>query len=133
VPLLVGPRDALDAEPGEAGVGGESARQLQRVDDAERAVEPAALRLGLAVRADQQAPRRARRAAEYIADPVDDRFEPGLGVLLGEPVARGHVDRGIGRAVDPGLVAAELGQPLQVGDDARSVNSRHSAPNLSAN
>ena len=33
---------------------GEGARQFERVDDTERAVQPAAMRLGFAVRADQK-------------------------------------------------------------------------------
>src|SRR5439155_11141374 len=53
--FLVGPGDRLDAEPGESWSRGDGARQFERVDDAERAVEPAAMRLGLAVRADEQA------------------------------------------------------------------------------
>jgi len=128
--FLVGPGDAIDAKPGESGVGGEGARQLQRVDDAERAVEPAAPGLRLAVRADQQVPLRDVVAAEDIADPVDLGDQSGLGEFLGEPMARGHVDFRIGRAVDPGVVAAEFGEPPQVGDDAGSVNSWHDRGNL---
>ena len=46
------------------------------------------------------------------AAPQSGRVEPGLGVFLGEPAARGDVDVRIGRPIDPGLVAAELGQAL---------------------
>src|SRR4029077_19545639 len=56
MPFLVGPGDRLDAQTFELGVGGEGARQFEPVDDAERAVEPAAPRLRLAVRPAQQPP-----------------------------------------------------------------------------
>src|SRR6185312_6453917 len=71
--LLVGPGDRLDPDPVERQVAGKSARRFERVDDAERAVEPAAARLRLAVRADQQNSPGALVMAEHIADAVDDR------------------------------------------------------------
>jgi hypothetical protein len=123
--FLVGPGDRLDAEPGEVGIAAKGARHLQRVDHPERAIEPAAFRLGLAVRADQQAAGRVGRAAKDIADAVDHRFEARLGELPGEPVARGDIGFGIGRAVDPGLVAAEFGEALQIGDDPVSIDLQH--------
>ncbi len=62
MPLLVGPGGNLDAEPGAIGVGGEGAGEFEAVDHPQGAVEPAAIGLGLAVRADQQPPlRRADR------------------------------------------------------------------------
>src|SRR6185312_16552361 len=54
MPLLIGPGNRVYAEPGAVGIGGEGARQFERVDDAERAIEPAAIGLGFAVRPDQQ-------------------------------------------------------------------------------
>src|SRR6516225_1422177 len=123
--FLVGPGGDIDAEPGAARFSGKSARQLEPVDHPERAVEPTAIGLGLAVRADQQPPPRRGIAAEHIADAVDDRVEPGFAQPLGQPIARGDIDRRIGRPVHPGLVPAEFGEPLEVGDDALSVDGRH--------
>src|ERR1700722_1815163 len=131
--LLVGPGDGLDAEPLQLRVGGEGAREFEPVSAAGCAAEPAPFRLGPAGRADEQPPRRMLGAAEYVADPVDDRIEPSLGIFLDEPMARGDIDLGIGRSVDAGLVAAELGKAFEVSEEAGSVNSRHGRANLSAN
>jgi hypothetical protein len=68
------------------------------------------------MRADEEAPGRLICPAEHIADAVDDRVEPGLGIFLGEPMARGDIDLGIGRPVDAGLVAAEIGEAFEVGE-----------------
>ena len=105
--FLVGPGDRLDAEPGTRSIRGDGAGQFEPVDDAERAVEPAAMRLRFAVRADQEAPGGARIAADHIADAVDHRIEPGLGEFVGEPLARGDILGRVGRPVHPGLVAPE--------------------------
>ena len=123
--FLVGPGGDLDAEPGAIRVGGKGAGEFEPVDHAQRAVEPAAIGLGLAVRADQQPALRPGIAADDVADAVDDRLEPGLAEFLGEPMPRLDIDRRIGRPMDAGLVAAEFGKPLQIGDDALSVDGRH--------
>src|ERR1700722_16129694 len=73
--LLVGPGNRLDPEPRQRIVAAQGPRRFQRIDDAERAVEPAAMRLGLAVRADQQASVGAWVAADHVADAVDDGVE----------------------------------------------------------
>ncbi len=124
--LLVGPGRDLDAEPGAIGIGGEGAGEFEPVDDAERAVEPAAIGLGFEMRADQEAPLRLGIAADDVADPVDRRVEPCRAKPLGEPVARFDIDRGIGRAVVAGLVAAEFGEPPQIGQDPPPIDLRHS-------
>jgi hypothetical protein len=46
-------------------------------------------------------------------------------------MTRLDIDRGISRTVDTGLVAAEFGEPLQIRDNAPSVDARH-GPVLSA-
>ena len=120
--FLVRPGDDLDAA---SRIVGKDARELQPIDDAERAVEPAAIGLGFAVRADQQTPLRTRIAPDHIADAVDHGVEPGLAKLVGQPMPRLDIDRRIGRAVNAGLVAAEFGKPLQIGDNALSVDLRH--------
>ena len=78
MPLLVGPGGDLDAKAGAIGVGGESAGEFEPIDHAKGAVEPAAIGLSFAVRADQQPAMCFRIIADYIADAVDDRIEPGL-------------------------------------------------------
>ena len=125
MPFLVRPGDRLDAEPGAIRVVAEGARQFERVDDAERAVQPAAARLRLAVRADQQSPLGIARAADHVSDAVDHRVEPRLGEFVGEPLARGDIDGRIGRPVDAGLVAAEFGEALQVGEQPFTVDLGH--------
>src|SRR5262249_44154892 len=134
--FLIGPGDRFDPKRRERRVSGESARQFERVDDAERAIEPTAMRLCFAVRADEKAARGMPVAADDIADAVDDRVESRGGELLGEPVARGDVFLRIGRPMHAGLVAAEIGKPLQIGDDPFAIGLRHSmrsvARNLSA-
>ena len=127
MPLLVRPRHRLDAEALQRGVRSKSARQFERIDDTERAVEPAAVRLRLAVRADEQPARGAGVAADDIADAVDDRVEPGGGKLFGQPLPRGDILWRIGWPVHTGLVAPEFGQPLQIGDDPRPIGFRHPA------
>ena len=128
--FLVGPGDRLDSEPVERRIGGEGPRQLKRVDDAERAVEPAPAGLRLAVRSDEEPPRPVRVAADDIADAVDDRVETGRCELLGEPVARGDILLGIGRPVHAGLVAAKIGEPLQIREDPFTIGLRHSCAPL---
>ena len=107
--LLVGPGDRLDAESGERIIGGDGAGQFEPVDHPERAVEPAAMRLGFAVRADEQPPRGARIAPDHVADAVDDGIEPGRREFVGEPLARRDILGRLGRPVHPGLVLPEFG------------------------
>src|SRR5438067_4288927 len=83
------------------------------------------MRLRFAMRADQQPALRIAIAADHIADAVDDRVKPGLGEFFGQPLPRGDVLGRIGRPVHPGLVAAEFGEPLQIGEDPRAIGSRH--------
>ena len=77
------------------------------------------------MRADQEPPLGLRIAPDDIADAVDQRVEPGLAKLPSQPVPRLDIDRRIGRPVHTRLVAAEIGQPFQIGDDALSVDPRH--------
>ena len=126
MPFLVGPGDRSMPSPAQLRVGGEGARQLERVDHAERAVEPAAIGLGLAVRADQQPPRSrigcGRRHCRCRRSPA--RARPRRTCSASQWREATSTAR-IGRAVDAGLVAAELGQPLQIGDDPLAIDLRH--------
>src|SRR5215469_6678809 len=123
--FLVGPGDSVDTDPGTVRILGKSARKLQSVDDAERTVEPAAIGLGLAVRAEQQHPPRAWIAADDVADPIDYRVEPRLAKFFGQPVSRLNVGGRISRPVDAALVAAEFGKPFQIRNNAISIDFRH--------
>ena len=71
VPLLVGEAHDVDVAPAKRGVGLERARDLDAVDHAERAIEPAGVVLGFAVRADHQPRPLARSAPDHVADAVD--------------------------------------------------------------
>ncbi len=51
--LLVGPGHHVQPKLRTAGIGREGPRELKGVDDPQRPVEPAAIGLGFAVRADQ--------------------------------------------------------------------------------
>src|SRR5712692_2776118 len=71
VPFLVAEGGHVDAEPGHCRVCRERSRRLARVDDAERAVEPAGMVLRLDVRAGEHfSPGRAAKT-QYVADAVD--------------------------------------------------------------
>src|SRR5271170_5132667 len=123
--FLVGPGGDLNTEPGAIRVGGEGTGEFQPVDHAQGAVEPAAIRLSLEMRPDQQPPLRQRLAADYITDAVDRCVEPGLAQLPGEPMPRLDINRRIGRAVDTSLVAPEFGEPPEVSHHALPVDDRH--------
>ena len=66
----------------------EGAGDLQSVDDAEGTIQPAATRLGIGVRTDQQRRPSASRAPEDIPDAIDLGIESGCAHALDEPVAR---------------------------------------------
>ena len=125
VALLVRPSGDLDVELGAARVGGKGAGELEPVDHPERAVEPAPIGLSLAVRADQQPASGRGIPADHIADAIDHRVEPGLAQLLGEPMPRLDINRRISRTMNAGLVAPEIGQPLEIGNHSLSVDIRH--------
>src|SRR5439155_9232525 len=63
--FLVGPGGDIDAEPGAARIRGKGASELDPVYQPQRTVEPAAIGLGLAVRADHQPPRGRAIAADH--------------------------------------------------------------------
>ena len=103
MPLLVRPAGDVDAAA-------QGARHLQAVDHAHRAIQPAGMRLGLQMAADQQERPLPSPAADDVADAVDLGVEPGLGQPGGEPVPRLDVVRRIGRAVHPGAIGADRPQ-----------------------
>ena len=107
MPLLVRPAGHVDAAS-------QGARHLQAVHHAHRAIQPAGMRLGFQVAADQQERPLPSPAADDVADAVDLGVEPGLGQPRGEPVPRLDVLRRVGRPVHPGAIGADRPQRLQV-------------------
>ena len=83
--FLVRPGDDLDAA---IRIVLKGAGELQPIDHAQGAVEPAAVGLGLTVRTDQQPAARPGLAADHIADPINHRIEPGLAEFIGQPMPR---------------------------------------------
>src|SRR5947208_10642319 len=120
--FLVRPGGDLDAA---SRIAVKDAGELQPINDAQGAVEPAAVGLGFAMRTNQKPAHGAGIAANHIADPVNHGVEPGLAEFVGQPVPPLDLDRRIGRAVDTGLVAAELCKALQIRDNALSVDGWH--------
>src|SRR5262249_29384639 len=79
VALLVAERDDIDAGVAGRLVLAQGARGFERVDHAERTVEPAGVILAFDVRAGENlSPGRARKA-DHIADAIDLGIEAGLG------------------------------------------------------
>ena len=101
---------------------GEGARHLQAVDDPHRPVEPAPLRLGVGVGADEKGRPGVSRAAEHGSDPVDAGVEPRLTHPLAQPVPRLDVDRAERRADNPDPVGAEFAKSPEVAEQAVRVD-----------
>ena len=103
----------------------EHARRLERIRDAERAVEPAAFGLAVGVRAHEKR-RRGRGAAlaKDGAEAVDaDGSEAGVREFRGEPASRGDVSGRERRprhaaAVDAAVGCAERAERGERGEDA---------------
>ncbi len=125
VAFLVGPRDHVDGEMRGRRVLGQGTGDLEPVDHAHHAVEPAAAGLGIRVRADQHARARLRAAADHVADAVDLRLQPGLLHAVGQPVPALDVLRRQVGAMHAGLVAAEVGDAPQVGQESLAIDARH--------
>ncbi len=99
------------------------ARDLQAIDHAQRAIQPAGMRLRLDMAAEQQLRAIAARAAEDIADAVDLGLQPGLGQTCRQPMARLHVLRRICRPMHAGLVFADLAQRVEVAQQPVAVDA----------
>src|SRR5690242_12675016 len=123
--LLVSPRGDVDREMRGLWVLGERARDLQPVDHAHHAVEPAATRLGVGMRAEQDARAGLGTLAQHRANAVDHRLEPRLLHATGQPVPALDVLRRQVRAVHASLVAAEIGDAPQVREESFAVDPRH--------
>jgi hypothetical protein len=128
--LLVGERDDLHRPRERHALFREAPDALEAGDDAERAVEHAAVRHGVDVRAGPQRRRLGTvEADEDVADGVLAVGEPGRTAAVGEPGARLAVGRGVGGAVDAaGGVAADAAEVLEVGPEPRAVHPHHVRP-----
>ena len=120
--LLVAPAGNLDGAL-HGGIRVENPRGLERVDDAERAIEPAGVVLALQVRTGQQFRPGLGAGSENVADAVDRPGELGLGELLDEPFQRELVRLRKGRLVHAGLVGAKGAQRMEIGEHALSVGA----------
>ena len=123
--FFVGPRGDIDGEMRRLGILGQRARHFEPVDHAHHAVEPAAARLGVGVRADQDARPRLGAAAEHRADAVDHGLQACLLHAAGQPVPALDVLLRQVRAMHAGLVAAEVGDAPQVGQKSFAVDLGH--------
>ena len=107
MPLLVGEHHHIDA--GIAACFLDRARGLERVDAAERAIEPAGVILRFQVRAGKDFAAASPALSQNVADAVDRCLEPGFSAPLREPRARRDILRRKRRAVNAGI---EVGQDI---------------------
>lgn len=121
--FLVAPGGDLDRAV-EGAIGIEHARGLERVDDAERAVEPAGIVLAFEMRTRKQLWAGLGTGADDIADTVDCGGKACLGQSRAKPFQRTHMSVGEGRLVHAALVGAERPQCVEVGKDAGAVGAQ---------
>ena len=103
-------------------VGIDDAGGFERIDDAERPIEPASEILAFEMRAGQQFRSGFRAGADDIADAVDFGGKSGLGKPLRQPLQRAHMRFRKGRLVNAGLVCADAAQRVEVGKDPGAVD-----------
>ena len=127
MPLLVAEHDDVDAEIGGGGILGDRARRLQRIDAAERTIEPAGMVLAFEMRARQHLLPVRTAPAENVGDAVDLRVKAGFAHPAGKPFARGNVLIRQRRAMHAGLVGAEGCERAQVGQNAFGIDPGHEA------
>ena len=127
-PFLVGEVDRLERDRQVEPCVLDSAKHLERADDAEGTVEPASSPDGIEVRAEQEGARRGiagRQDGGVIGGAVDPRLEPGGGGPLVEPGARREV-RGRERlAIDAAVGGrADRGEGVEVGSEAIGIDAK---------
>ncbi len=123
--LLVAEHDDVDAEVGGRGILGDRACRFQRIDAAERAVEPSRIILAFEMRAGQSLFAVRPAAAENVGDAVDFRFKPGLAHAVRKPFPRRDVLIRQRRPMHAGLVGAEGRQRTKIGQDAFGIDAGH--------
>src|SRR5262249_29778335 len=128
--FLVAPRGDLDGTV-EIRVAIERARGFQRIDHAERPIQPAGIILAFEMRAREQFGAGFRARAEHIADAVDGGGEARLRKARRQPFQRAHMGFGEGRLVHTGLVGADRTQRVEIGKDTGAIGAsaivRHGA------
>jgi len=97
----------------------------QSVPDAERAVEPSALRHGVGVGPDQHCLGGGGVASQHIADPVHGGIEAGVAQLFDQPAPRRDVRFGERHPIDAGLKRPDAGEFAQVGHQPGAVDTSH--------
>ncbi len=103
-------------------IGVDDAGGFQRIDDAERAIEPAGVILAFEMRARQQFRPGFRARGEQIADAVDLTGKSSVGKLLRQPFQRTHMRLREGRLVNAGLVGADAAKGVEVRKDAGAID-----------
>ena len=119
--FLVAPCRDLDGAV-DVRIGIDDAGGFERIDDAERPIEPARKILAFEMRARQQFRSGFRAGAEHVADAVDLGGEPGLGKPLRQPLQRAHMRLGEGRLVNAGLVGADGAERVEIGKDPGAID-----------
>src|SRR2546423_4354509 len=98
---------------------------LERVDAAERAIEPAGMVLRFQMRAGKDFAAARPALSQNIADAIDRRLEAGLGAPLREPLPRCDVFGRKRRAVHASLVGAEGAQLIEIAEQAVGLDGGH--------
>ena len=102
-----------------------AARDLERVTDAQRAVEPAAPGHGVGVRTHQNRFRCLGVAPDHVADPVHRRGQAGRRQLAEQPTPRFDVLRRQRDAVDAGLERADARELPQIRQQPLAIDAHH--------
>ena len=101
---------------------GQRPRDLDPVDHAHRAVEPASGRLGIGVGADEHRLAGIAGSSDDVAGPVDAGIEPRLLQPPAEPVPGFDIDRRERRPHHSDPAGPELPQSLQIGDQTFAID-----------
>ena len=105
-------------------IGIDDAGGFERIDDAERPIEPARIVLAFQMRAGQQFRSGFRAGAEDIADAVDLGREACLGQPLHQPFQRTHMRFRERRLVNASLVGADAAERIEIGKDAGAIGAK---------
>ena len=120
--FLVAPCRDLDGAV-DIRIGIDDAGGFERIDDAERSIEPARVVLAFEMRARQQFRPGFRAGAEHVADAVDLGRKACLGKPLRQPLQRAHMRLRESRLVNAGLVGADGTERVEIGKDPGAVDA----------
>ena len=123
--LLVLECDDVDADPRSASRLDRGASDLKAVDDAQRTVEPAALRDRVRMRTDEDRAIGVGIATVYVPDAIHLRRKAGFAHPAHQPAPRFDIGGGQRYAVHTRAEFADGGKLAQVGDEAVGVDRRH--------